>query len=189
MKKYIYIILPISIILLLIFTYFQRVPLSNSTLLTNFKHGDIVFVSGTSWRATVLRMLGNPDYTHVGILIVDKDGESQILQAIPKYDDINNKSGVVLTPIDHFFSDVSAYEIIRHPNILISNKLDDYIGKAFDNKFNRFDAEKIYCTELIDYILRDNGLAMTPKKYDYIWPNTLATHLVNIGFKEVQRSK
>ncbi len=184
-KKLITVVVFLGISLVLLFTinFFQE-PIKSPIKEKYFQEGDIIFVSGTSWRASVLRFYGNPDYTHVG-LVVKRHNTLFILQAIPEYDDLNNKSGVVLTPLKHFFSDVASYSILRHPKYIITRHIDEYLGKEFDDKLDRYDNSKIYCTELIDDLLKDNNIKSVPQEIESIWPEVLVRHLYLIGYTKI----
>ena len=170
----------------MLFAYNYKTPLKKNSRLNELINGDVIFVSGTSWRATILRIFGDPDYTHVGVVVKGKGDKYSILQAVPVYNDMNNKSGVVLTPIKSFFSDVSEYTIYRKASFDAFKYMNNYLGREFDDKLNRFDSKKIYCTELVDYLLIDNHLESVPKEEDSLWPSTLLNHLITINFKQIE---
>ena len=175
-------------ILFFFFMHFSQKPMNDPLHNNIFKEGDIIFVSGTSWRASILRAYGNPDYTHVG-LVVKKKKQFFILQAIPEYNGVGNESGVVLTPLKYFFLDVASYSILRHPDYIINRHIDDYLGREFDDKLDRYDSEKIYCTELIDDLLYDNNITAVPKDIESLWPEVLVLHLYNIGYIKINNFK
>ncbi len=165
---------------------FVKFSIDSSKLnIDSFKNGDIIFVNGTSWRATILRLFGKFDSTHVGI-IIEKNNQKYVFEAIPIYEGKKNKSGVVLTSIKSFFNDVSAFTILRNSKkINIGNKhIEKYLHLDFDDKFDRNSKDKIFCTELIDLLLIDFNYKGVSKGYT-LWPSTLFRHLKLIGFKQI----
>ncbi|KAA6336726.1 hypothetical protein EZS27_015130 [termite gut metagenome] len=136
-----------------------------------FCEGDIVFRRGTG---LVSRMILTTDkrgnYSHVGILVKDEN-QWKIVHAVPgepnfkgdpdrvKMEDIEDffswekaKTGIVMRMKDNEVGNVrAAKNAIRlfHSNIL------------FDHKYNLQDSSKMYCTELIDYVFKQEGIDLT----------------------------
>ncbi|KAA6349667.1 hypothetical protein EZS27_002905 [termite gut metagenome] len=136
-----------------------------------FCEGDIVFRRGTG---LISRMVLTTDkrgsYSHVGILVKDEN-QWKIVHAVPgepnfkgdpdrvKMEDIKDflswekaKAGIVMRMKDNEAGHIrAAKNAIRlfHSNIL------------FDHDYNLQDSSKMYCTELIDYVFKQEGIDLT----------------------------
>lgn len=94
-------------------------------------------------------------FTHVGIIEIDPDGRTNVIEATGKY-------GVVITPIDTFMLKAKAGAVIKRLNIdypieKTIKRAKKYLGKGYDWWYLP-DNEEIYCSELVEksYLKEDN---------------------------------
>ena len=125
---------------------------SEKTKNTNtLQEGDIIFQSSMSGQSYAIQLATNSKYSHCGILLKNKKGELQVLEAIQP---------VVFTPIDEFIrrGDDNHYMVKRLNNrdeVITEEVLKEmhqvgksFVGKDYDIKFLWSD-DKMYCSELV----------------------------------------
>lgn len=130
---------------------------------SQFQEGDIIFQSSMSGQSHAIQLATNSKYSHCGILLKNKQGELQVLEAVQP---------VKFTPIKEFIrrGDDQHYVVKRLSNsqsILtdsIKNEMHNlamaFLDKDYDLKFEWSD-EKMYCSELVWKIYeRTTGLRL-----------------------------
>lgn len=137
----------------------------------NFRDGDVVFVRGKSFRSIfirlvravhiVLRVRAVPDdYSHVGIIKI-VGGRAYVVHASPRTRKIQSE------PVDVFLapSDVDLASVYRfNGDSLMAAKASlvawNYYtaGVPFDDEFNIFSDDRIYCTELVWLAWKNAGV-------------------------------
>ena len=158
MKKFIY-AAAIALVSMVLFA-----GRNNSIDPSQIQEGDIVFIESQSAQAPYIKAGTMSRWTHCGI-VVDTPHGLQVLEA---------SKTVRLTPYDKFVGRAKNGNCcVKRPQQGIAGKIDygKYIGMPYDLQFT-FDNGKMYCSELVWLIYRDNGIELCkPRKVsDYILP-------------------
>ena len=138
---------------------------SNSIESSQIREGDIVFIEGQSSQAPYIKTWTMSRWSHCGI-IVDTPNGLQVLEA---------SKTVRLTPYEKFISWAkNGNYCVKRPQKGISGKIKygKYLGMPYDLQF-KFDNGKMYCSELVWLIYKDNGIELCkPRKVSsYIFAN------------------
>lgn len=156
--------------------------------LDSLRSGDIVFRRGMSIESemVVLTNPGDALYSHIGLVVKKGDGW-YIVHAVPNEPDYEGDyDRVKMEPVKSFFrgnkavrgavvrvdcSDSIANNVERHALDLCQR------GTAFDEKYDLDDTTKLYCTELIDFLYRCEGIDLIEGRYTLlhlpVFPDTL----------------
>lgn len=128
-----------------------------STDLTDIKVGDIVFIESQSSQSPYIKMGTMSKWTHCGI-VVDTPGGLKVLEA---------SKTVRLTPYSKFIGAAKEDNwCIKRPKKTITGPIaySKYLGQSYDLEF-KFDNGKMYCSELVWLIYKDNGIELCkPRK-------------------------
>lgn len=102
--------------------------------------------------------VGNANFSHIGLVVNDKNGKLMVLEAVSK--------GVIETPLDTFFN--RSFDADRNPKVVVGRlktELRNLIEPAITSAFQRlgkpydeiFDIQndKYYCSELIYFAFKD----------------------------------
>lgn len=139
--------------------------------------GDMVFRRGRSTASAVVAVLDpTTPFSHVGIVIVRKDGP-WVVHAAPPPD--QDTAGVRIEPLAAFLRP----DLAETAALLRREPLEDeqaervaehalrYMGRAFDGLLDSQSAVQLYCTEFVALAFADAGLDLD------VTPHTLRTPL------------
>lgn len=137
-----------------------------------FWNGDLVFVSGRTWRSKIVSFLekGPIAFSHTGIIRMI-NGSPHVIHASP------DSEVVELEPIESFFSPekVDCVRVCRVEDNLVaaeiaSRKALEYYtdNTPFDTGFNTEDGSRLYCTELIWRAYMHGGINLAEGRWDYL---------------------
>lgn len=169
-----------------------------------FQEGDIAFRRGSGLASRMVLVADRQGtYSHTGIL-KKENNQWYVIHAVPGEPDFkNDPDRVKMEPIEAFFENRKAIcgAIMRIQKDTISayraaeRALELYKANVlFDHQYNLEDSTEMYCTELIDYVYRKEGVdltegRMTPLKIpgfsgNYLLPSDIAQsqHLELIYF-------
>lgn len=146
--------------------------------ISKLKDGDIVFRRGVGITSQiVLRVDTKSSYSHTGI-IKFVDGKCCVIHAVPEEPDFKGDvDRVKLEHINSFFSweKASSGAIMRIENITdvadkaAENAYSLYMRKIlFDHDYDIKDSTEMYCTELVDYVYRKEGIDLPEKRLNKI---------------------
>lgn len=159
-----------------------------------FREGDIAFRRGTGFTSRiVLAADERGTYSHTGILKWH-NGAWYVIHAVPGEPDFQGDvDRVKMEPIGHFFDMKRAVKgaVMRMQNDSVAARKAAQSAYrlfqkhvTFDNKYDLSDTTELYCTELIDYVYRKEGIDIpqghiTPVNIpgfngDYLMPNDIA---------------
>jgi len=131
---------------------------------------DIILSKGQSVQSKFIGLFkfSIEDYSHIGIVIKEEDGNIFILHSTP---DGTNTNGIRYDDLQTFLnlSDVSGYKVLRYKSISfdfrirLRKEFDKYKTREaqFDFDFNNYENKKIYCSELVWLVFRNSGLFET----------------------------
>ena len=129
----------------------------SGTDLTEIKEGDIVFIESQSSQAPYIKLGTMSKWTHCGIVVNTPEG-LKVLEASKK---------VKLTPYATFVGGAKDENwCVKRPKKTISGPIQykKYIGMPYDLEF-KFDNGKMYCSELVWLIYKENGIELCkPRK-------------------------
>lgn len=145
-------------------------PRSILPLDVQLKTGDIVLRKGSGLNSNIVTMIDDmDDYSHCGI-IVDSCGKKLVVHAVPGEPDFDGDvDRVKRETVEKFFSSLNATkgcvlrckdEVIACKSAQTANRFYLY-STPFDHEYDDSDTTKMYCTELIEYSYRANGLQLT----------------------------
>lgn len=127
------------------------------TDLTELKEGDIVFIESKSSQSPYIKVGTMSKWTHCGVVVNTHEG-FKVLEA-------SNK--VCLTPYATFIDKAKNENwCVKRPKKTIADPIsyDKYLGKPYDLEF-KFDNGKMYCSELVWLVYKDNGIELCkPRK-------------------------
>ena len=148
------------------------------------RSGDIVFRQGAGLTSRIVQKADkNGVYSHVGIVVLDKNGDCMVIHAVPDEPDYQGDvDRVKLEHIDDFFGngkaicgavmrvDVDSAKAARAAthalNIFQRNTL-------FDHQYDLSDPTQMYCTELVYFVYKKEGVTLADIE------NTLAIPIIN----------
>lgn len=159
-----------------------------------FSEGDIVFRRGTGFTSQiVLAADSEGSYSHAGIL-KKENGMWYVIHAVPGEPDFEGDADrVKMEPVGQFFdAGKAARGAVMH--VLTDSAVAcRAAGNAFrlfrrhvlfDHDYDLNDTTEMYCTELIDYVYRKEGIDLSGGRItsvsipgmsgDYIMPNDIA---------------
>lgn len=160
----------------------------------NLKDGDIVFRRGVGFTSqVVLRVDEKGVYSHLGI-VKFVDGECCVVHAVPGEPDFEGDTDrVKLEPIDDFFlwSKASSGAVMRFDgDSVAAGRAADHAYRLycrhvlFDHDYDKEDSTMMYCTELVDYAYKKEGIDLPEGRVsrislpgfngEYILPNDIA---------------
>ncbi len=158
-----------------------------------FRNGDIVFRRGTGITSRIVLAADREgSYSHVGIL-KKENGKWHVIHAVPGEPDFKGDADrVKMETIEHFFEAGKAIRgaVMRVSKDLIvackaaKNALNLFLKRVpFDHSYNLNDTTEMYCTELIDYVYRKEGVDLPEGRIssinipglrgDYLLPNDI----------------
>ena len=160
--------------------------------IAHIESGDLIFRRTQSIEGNIAVLLGNGDYSHVGIISVDNQGVF-VIHVVPSFPSLVRQDTLL-----EFISDSVAFAVYRvntsHERREIATSFAKaWTGnKSFDIDFDLKDDNKLYCTELVYNAYRKAGLDLVDGKYDIakfpivgrkevIFPRTI----INSGHVEV----
>ena len=132
-------------------------PPDVSHILPHLKNGDIILRSGVGFWSEQFRQSNIHDkrFSHVGIVLIDKNGTPSVLHA--EGNDFSGNGQVAVDTLENFVGRSIDIGISR----LHSADPDEFTAHAqtflkvpFDWQFNTQTSTEIYCTELIDLALK-----------------------------------
>lgn len=136
-----------------------------------FREGDIVFRRGTGIASRVILASDRKGtYSHIGIL-KNENGEWYVIHAVPGEPDFkDDPDRVKKERIEQFFDSEKATcgAVMRVQGDSIKNThaaenaLRIYRANTlFDHEYNLKDTVKMYCTELVEFVYRKEGVDLT----------------------------
>ena len=129
----------------------------NNIDVDTLKEGDIVFIESQSSQAPYIKIGTMSRWTHCGIVVNTHDG-MKVLEA---------SKTVRLTPFSEFIGWAKNENwCVRRPKQTVSHPVqyEQYLGLPYDLEF-RFDNGKMYCSELVWQIYKDQGIELCkPRK-------------------------
>lgn len=130
---------------------------TNNVDIETLQEGDIVFIEGQSSQAPYIKIGTMSQWTHCGVIVNTPDG-LKVLEA---------SKTVRLTQFSKFigFAKDENWCVIRPEQRLSSPiKYRKYLGQPYDLEF-KFDNGKMYCSELVWVIYKDQGIEICkPRK-------------------------
>lgn len=138
---------------------------------TAFEEGDIVFRRGTGWAGQMVLAADKAGcYSHIGIMV--KEGDAwKVVHAVPGEPDFKGDTDrVKKDDVSVFFQPGRAKSgaVMRiEKDSLLALKAAKHAlklyhqGILFDHSYNLADTTKMYCTELVDYVFRKQGIDLT----------------------------
>ncbi len=144
--------------------YVHIPPSMPDSVYNKLADGDIILRKGTGPLSFQIMNATKEDYSHCGV-IVKEDEKWRVIHSIGgSVSGENGKDGVQISDLDEFirfaadsmlficratFQDSIGPKIAEHAYDFLDR------GTPFDHAFNLFSKDKIYCSELLFYILRD----------------------------------
>ena len=129
----------------------------SGTDLTEIKEGDIVFIESQSNQSPYIKVGTMSKWTHCGIIVETPEG-LKVLEA---------SKTVRLTPYATFIGAAKNENwSVKRPKKTIAGPISygKYLGQPYDLEF-KFDNGKMYCSELVWLIYKDNGIELCkPRK-------------------------
>lgn len=136
-----------------------------------FQEGDLVFRRGTGWTSRVVLAADRSGaYSHVGIL-KRMDGKWCVIHAVPGEPDFRgDRDRVKLEGVERFFArDRAANGAVMRVSDAPEEALQAAekalalfrAGMLFDHEYDLADTTKMYCTELIDYVYKREGVDLS----------------------------
>ncbi len=152
------------------FSFRHREDFDYST--AQFRNGDLVFVSGRTWRSKIVGLLekGPTVFSHTGIIRMI-NGSPHVIHASP------DSEVVELEPVESFFSPekVDCARVCRIEDNpvaaeIASRKALEYYtdNTPFDTGFNTEDGSMLYCTELIWRAYMHGGIDLAEGRWNYL---------------------
>ena len=150
MKK-IFLAACLSITFVLIIVSFA-LPVGNDSDINDLKEGDIVFIESQSSQSPYIKIGTMSKWTHCGIIVGTPQG-MKVLEA---------SKTVRLTPFSQFIGAARNENwCVRRPEQKLTSPINyhKYLGQPYDLQF-KFDNGKIYCSELVWLIYKDQGIEL-----------------------------
>lgn len=133
------------------------VSCSNSIDDTNLREGDVVFIESQSSQSPYIKVGTMSKWTHCGVM-VDTPNGLKVLEA---------SKTVRLTPFADFIGAAKNDNWrVKRPKQTLTAPISysKYLGQAYDLEFE-FDNGKMYCSELVWHIYKDQGIELCePRK-------------------------
>lgn len=130
---------------------------SNGTEITDLQEGDVVFIESQSSQSPYIKVGTMSKWTHCGVIVDTPEG-LKVLEA---------SKTVRLTPFSSFIGAAKNENwIIKRPTQKLQKpiKYSMYLGMPYDLQF-KFDNGKMYCSELVLLIYKDQGIELCePRK-------------------------
>lgn len=135
------------------------------------RDGDVVFRRGTGIVSRAVVMANKQGhYSHIGIVVKEK-GKWMIVHAVPGEPDFEgDPDRVKMDDVSRFFSSeyaksgalmrVSADSTLCHQAARHAVKLYE-ANVLFDHEYNLNDSSRMYCTELIDYVYKQQHVDLS----------------------------
>lgn len=135
------------------------------------RSGDIVFRQGSGLTSRIVQTVDkNGTYSHVGIVLRDKNGDCLVIHSVPDEPDYHGDvDRVKLELLDNFFGNgkaicgavmrvhtdsATAYRAALHAlDICKRNTL-------FDHRYDISDTTQMYCTELVYFVYKTEGITL-----------------------------
>ena len=145
------------------------------------RSGDIVFRQGSGLTSRIVQTADkNGIYSHVGIVLRDKNGDCLVIHAVPGEPDFKGDvDRVKLEHIDNFFGNgkaicgavmrvnVDSAKAARAAtyalNIFQRNTL-------FDHQYDLSDTTQMYCTELVYFVYKKEGVTLADTEKTLVIP-------------------
>ncbi len=159
-----------------------------------FREGDIVFRRGTGLTSRIVLATDSEGrYSHIGIL--KKESEAwYVIHAVPGEPDFRgDKDRIKMEPVERFFdarkATRGAVMHVQADSVLACRAARSALALfrkhvLFDHDYDLADTTRMYCTELIDYVYRKEGIDLSEGRItsvnipgmtgDYIMPNDIA---------------
>ncbi|MDR0653575.1 MAG: hypothetical protein LBG12_09770 [Synergistaceae bacterium] len=158
------------------FDFDQRRNQEVSTCYSDFQNGDLVFIRGRTWRSFFVRFFERTnDFSHVGIVRFVND-ISCVIHATPE------ANAVRLDRIEDFSSprkadSVAVYRLKVSPSFAeaASKEALSYFerGISFDHRFDTFNNDRLYCTELVWLAFKHAGIDLSERVVDFFYDSVL----------------
>ena len=135
----------------------MAISCNNNVDVNALQEGDIVFIESQSSQSPYIKMGTMSKWTHCGVVVDTPDG-MKVLEA---------SKTVRLTPFNSFIGRARNENwCVRRPKQKLSEPISykKYLGQAYDLEF-KFDNGKMYCSELVWLIYKDQGIELCkPRK-------------------------
>lgn len=158
---------------------------------TELRSGDLLFRMGLEGASRVVTTVGGGDFSHVG-LALHQNGRWMVVHAVPNEVPPDEKDRVKCEPIDSFFAPErackGAWRRVRCDDETAARvartAYEKFINRVlFDHDYNLEDTTCFYCTELVWYLYRKEGvdlagsrrhqLVIPGKTTEYLFPEDL----------------
>ena len=148
------------------------------------QEGDMIFHVSESSQSAAIKIGTLSRYSHCGVIVMKK-GEPYVLEA---------ERGVELTPLSKWIKRGVMGNHYRVMRLKAPQALDmtysHLLGIPYDKAF-RFNNGKLYCSELVWEIYKDNGVMLCEPKqlseYHFLNLPEVQKHIKNRGFKMDQK--
>ena len=135
----------------------MAISCNNDVDVNALQEGDIVFIESQSSQSPYIKMGTMSKWTHCGVVVDTPDG-MKVLEA---------SKTVRLTPFNSFIGRARNENwCVRRPKQKLSEPISykKYLGQVYDLEF-KFDNGKMYCSELVWLIYKDQGIELCkPRK-------------------------
>lgn len=159
-----------------------------------FREGDIVFRRGTGFTSRIVLAADSEGrYSHTGILKKER-GAWYVIHAVPGEPDFKGDADrIKMEPVERFFdaekASRGAVMHVQADSTLACGAARSALGLfrkhlLFDHDYDLNDTTEMYCTELIDYVYRKEGIDLSEGRTtsvnipgmsgDYLMPNDIA---------------
>jgi len=156
------------VVLIILFFNKKEKIIINEIDLKQFENLDIIVTSGQSVQSKVLNIMSFSfeSYTHVGIICKEKNR----IFVLHSTTDGTKENGIRYDDLQSFIdlSNVNYYKVLRSENIrkyalLINHEIEKYrtLKIPFDYDFDNTTKDKIYCSELVYDIYKNNGIIIS----------------------------
>ncbi len=150
------------------------------------RDGDLLFRMGLEGGSRVVATVGGGNFSHVG-LAWRKNGEWMVIHAVPNEVPPGEEDRIKCEPLDSFFApqracrgawrqvdcaDSIAAEVARAA-------YEKYLRKiAFDHDYDLWDTTRFYCTELVWYLYRKQGIDLAEeRRHELVIPGKTSSYL------------
>lgn len=138
----------------------------------SLRDGDLLFRMGLEGASRVVATVGGGDFSHVG-LTWQKDGRWMVIHAVPNEVPLGEEDRIKCEPLDSFFAPQracrGALRKVDCPDSIAAKvarmAYEKYREKIpFDHDYDLWDTTRFYCTELVWYLYRKQGIDLAEER-------------------------
>lgn len=139
---------------------------------TGLRDGDLLFRMGLEGASRVVATVGGGDFSHVG-LTWRKEGCWMVIHAVPNEVPPGEEDRIKCEPLDSFFAPQracrGAWRRVDCPDsvaaVVARMAYEKYRnGIAFDHDYDLWDTTQFYCTELVWFLYRKQGIDLAEER-------------------------